>query len=810
LISRVAVRLKWLRRKLGRSHWAARLLGIRPPPGEAELPGLLLIQIDGLSRPEFERALAGGSLPFLARLIRRRHFSVESFYSGVPSSTPAVQGELFHGVRTAVPSFQFLHRATGKVFRMYDAEAAATVEANLAAEGSEPLLKDGSAYSDIYRAGAARSRYCSRDLAPDELLRRLHPFTSILLCLAYAPTILRMLALALLECGLAVVDAVKGLRHRENFFPEVAFIPARVVVCVLLRELIRFQVMLDLERGTQVVHANFLGYDEQAHRRGPDSAFARWTLKGIDRAIRDIYHAAARCRHRDYELIVHSDHGQERCIPYATKHGRGFEEALREVFAEGPLAGREIWTSRFPERLGHALDQLRPMFGLRPSTRPPLGAPDPARQIVVTAMGPLGHLYLPEEIEAPALESCAARLIALAAIPLVLRRLPDGSVRAMNRRGNWSLPADRAEVLGADHPFLDEATADLVRLCAHPDAGDLVVSGWDPRGRPLSFPLENGAHGGPGATETHGFLLLPDRIRRWHLAHLPRTGHRVRGEDLRKIVLHFLGRDGPRVERVPRPPPRDREAAIRVMTYNLHSCLGIDGKVRPERIARVINDFDPDLVAVQEVDAHRPRSGHLDQARRIADHLRMEHAFHAMFEEQKERYGIAIFSRHPFTLVKAGYLTRAAPRRLLSENRGAIWVTLGLAGHPRIHFVNTHFGLGRDERRIQAGQLLGPDWLGGIPEDEPAILCGDLNSGPRSAAYQLLQTRLLDAQVSLPDHRPLPTFSSVKPLFRIDHVFTSRHFAIERVEVPDTPTALLASDHLPLCVELTLHGGSAP
>lgn len=808
MISRVAVRLKWLQRRLSRSHWSARLLGIKPPPGEAELPGLILLQIDGLSRPEFERALQNGRLPFLAGLIRRRHFTLESFYSGVPSTTPSVQAELFHGVRCAVPAFQFLHRATGKVLRMYDGDAAARVESEIAARGHGPLLEDGSAYSDIFRAGASRSRYCSQDLAPGEILRRLHPFKTILLGAAYAPTMFRMAGLAAVEFGLAVVDAVKGLRQHEHAIPEIAFIPARVVVCCLLREAVRFQVMLDIERGTPVIHANFLGYDEQAHRRGPDSAFAHWTLKGIDRAIRDIYRAASHCRYRDYELIVHSDHGQEHTVPYEVKQGRAFEAALQEVFSTGPLAGRAIWTSKLPERLGHALEGIRLILGMKPSATPPVGAPDPARQIVVAAMGPLGHLYFPQQIPATDADDYASRLVRQAGVPLVLRPGRDGIVHAFNRRGRWTLPDDRAEVLGADHPFLAEAACDLARLCAHPDAGDLVVSGWDPGNPPLSFPLENGAHCGPGSAETHGFLLLPDRIRRWHLSHLPRTGRRVRGEDLRKIALHFLGRDGPREERVPLHPGRGPDLPLRVMTYNIHSCLGIDGKVRPERVARAINHFDPDLVAVQEVDAHRPRSGHHDQSQRIADHLRMGHVFHAMFEEQKERYGIAVFSRHPFTLVKSGFLTLAAPR-LFRETRGAIWVKLEFEGRPAVHFLNTHFGLGRSERRIQAEELLGMDWLGRIPENEAVILCGDFNSSPRSAPCRMIRSRLRDVQESLPGHAPQPTFSSVKPLVRIDHVFVSPHFKVDRVEIPDTPTALLASDHLPLCVELSLHSEAA-
>jgi endonuclease/exonuclease/phosphatase family metal-dependent hydrolase len=82
------------------------------------------------------------------------------------------------------------------------------------------------------------------------------------------------------------------------------------------------------------------------------------------------------------------------------------------------------------------------------------------------------------------------------------------------------------------------------------------------------------------------------------------------------------------------------------MTYNIHSCIGIDGKVRPERIARVINHCEADIVAVQEIDAHRARSGLHDQSQVIADHLRMTHVFHAMLEEEKERYGIAIFAKN--------------------------------------------------------------------------------------------------------------------------------------------------------------------
>ncbi|MDT8379380.1 MAG: hypothetical protein RQ739_10855 [Desulfotignum sp.] len=46
----------------------------------------------------------------------------------------------------------------------------------------------------------------------------------------------------------------------------------------------------------------------------------------------------------------------------------------------------------------------------------------------------------------------------------------------------------------------------------HPDAGDIVISGWDPMDMPLSFNIEGGAHGGPGKEETCGIVLLPGNL----------------------------------------------------------------------------------------------------------------------------------------------------------------------------------------------------------------------------------------------------------------------------------------------------------
>lgn len=792
-----------MRRKWNRTKLAAWILGPPVKSEPTEGPGLIMIQIDGLSRRQFEAAMAAGRMPYLARLLRQRHSSLESFYSGVPSTTPAVQGEIFYGVKAVVPSFEFLDHRSGRMFRMYEAESADEIEGRMVEQGAAPLFEGAHVYSNIYRGGAAESHYCSADLTVDRLKERLNPLKSLVLGIVYLPTIIRVTGLALLELFIAIWDVIGGSIAQGNLFDELRFVPARVGICLAAREAIRFRVLLDIERGVPVIQANFLGYDEQAHRRGPDSDFAHWTLKGIDDAIRDIHRAAGGTSLVDYELLVYSDHGQERSTPYEILHCRPVEEATAEVFSRGLTAGKKFGKRRRPDRPRSLDEGRRRLLQQRPGHAGFGTVEESAEKINITAMGPIGHIYLPISLGDDDLADYAAALVDDAAIPLVLFRSGDGKTRARNVRGEWSLPADGAQIVGHDHPFLESVIEDLIMLSRHPDAGEFIISGWDPEAPPLSFPRERGAHGGPGSEETHGFVLVPDRILRWHLAHHAASGRWLRGTDLREVVRHYLGKDEERREIVFSGKPREPDLPLRFMTYNIHSCVGLDGRVRPERIARVINYFDPDIVAVQEVDAHRPRSGGHDQAKVIADHLRMEHSFYAVFEEELEKYGLAIFSRYPFELVKTEHLTPAYPGR--REARGAMWVTLSsLPGVEKVHVINTHFGLGRDERRRQVERLLGPDWLGGIPDDEPIILCGDLNSREKSLVWQRLGQKMRDVQIGLPGHRVRATFPTLRAFVRIDHLFVSRHFSVERVEVPDTATAIIASDHFPLCAELSL------
>lgn len=755
MITRFHKVLRKIRKSMSRIEWVAKLLG-HPvcPPAYTTHPGLVLLQIDGLARTQFERALRQGRMPFLKHLAEQQGYVLTDMYAGVPSTTPAVQAELFFGVRAAVPSFQFVHRQSGEQFAMYSPRGANTMAAILEEKGNTPLLKGGTSYSNIYAGGAEEARFCAQSLNLESFLRAAHPLNVLLVLLLHSGKYLRVLGYTGIELGLAVFDFFGGIIERKNFFKELTFIPKRIGVCAGLREIIRFRVKLDITRGMPVICASFLGYDEQAHRRGPGSTFAHWSLKGIDGTIKDIFRTALRSDCREYQVIIYSDHGQEATVSYSSQHDRDIQHAVR-----GVLAG---WMS-----------------------------PDQVEETQISAMGPVGHVYLPEPLPPQDLRSLACQLVERAKIPLVLFRGETGAV-AVNREGEFDPRRAPEPVLGADHPFLQQAAEDLAALCDHPDAGDLILSGWFPGAPPMTFPVENGAHGGPGKEETRGFLLLPPFMK---------TGKTVlRPLDLRHIALSFLRNRKP--ERI--PVPLKDKLSLRTISYNIHSCICMDGKISPERIARILDWYQPDLVALQEVDVDKKRTGYRDQAQWIADYLEMNHFFFPVVTRNGEKYGIAVLSRFPFIDIKNSWLPSLPPANR-RERRGVIQARIDTP-YGILHFLNTHLGLHVKERQRQVQELLGPGWLGSIPPDEAVIFCGDFNAGPRSVVYRELTRRLRDTQTECTTPR-MHTFFSGNPFLCLDHIFISPHFTPLTVEVPKTQDVKMASDHLPLIADLRLDSG---
>jgi endonuclease/exonuclease/phosphatase family metal-dependent hydrolase len=780
-----------LRRRLSRDEWAIRHLGLSSSEGTSEEPGLLLIQIDGLPRRQLEAAIANGRMPFLNRLRDHGQYSLHTFYSGLPSTTPAVQGELFYGVRTGVPAFSFLDRAIGEMGMLFDPDWARRFEDKFAAKG-EGLLRGGSSWSNIFSGGAdsSESNFCVAHTGFGDTWRSGRIIQILIFLLLQFPAMLRISGLVLLELIIGLPEAARGIFKGQWFSQEFGMVLSRMCVGVALREIVTIGGKVDVTRGLPIVHLNFLGYDELSHRRGPGSRFAHWSLKGIDRAIKDLFLAAYRSQRRDYHVWIFSDHGQQETHSFAMEQSDGIKtivaESLERMLATNPTGSARSEVHPLPQlfrrsarRRRNLKERLLDAFTVKRG-----------ESFSIAATGSVGHLYLAEPISDGQKHSLARSLVERGNVPGVLHRANDGKIIWHHAYGETLVPDELPGQLQSHPPALrTELAQDVVKLCENENSGDLVLLGWNWDGTSWSFAPERGAHAGPGPDETQGFLVVPPGTK------LPAdSADFVRPTVLRDAALAVLGRKELATAEVPPPYP----ARLRVMSYNVHSCIGMDGRISPRRIARVIAEQSPDVVALQELDHGRMRSRGENQATAIAQILNYHVTFLATVTRGAERYGHAVLSRWPIRTVKVAEL----PSRSFSiwpEPRGALWSRIFLGNTP-INIITTHLGLSAKERLEQMQTLLGPQWLGPILDTQAIILCGDFNLPPGTAPYRLAADRLYD--VASHGAEALNTFISAKPFARIDHIFVSSHFTTESVTVVRNYLTRVSSDHLPILADL--------
>ncbi|HVR82966.1 MAG TPA: endonuclease/exonuclease/phosphatase family protein [Planctomycetota bacterium] len=241
------------------------------------------------------------------------------------------------------------------------------------------------------------------------------------------------------------------------------------------------------------------------------------------------------------------------------------------------------------------------------------------------------------------------------------------------------------------------------------------------------------------------------------------------------------------------------------MTYNVHRCVGLDGRHAPQRIAEIIARQDPDIVALQELETGHPRTGSIDQAQVLSAILKADFHYHAARQRGEARFGNAIFSRLPMRKVQSAILPTLP--QIPIQTRGALWVAIRV-GREEVQIINTHLGLLHHERFLQAGALCSKDWLAHpVYQGQPRVLCGDFNATTASRVYRLFMEALQDAR-SLSPSPAGRTWPSFLPVFRYDHIFVCPRIRVRGVTVPKTPLTVLASDHLPLVADIEIREGT--
>lgn len=226
------------------------------------------------------------------------------------------------------------------------------------------------------------------------------------------------------------------------------------------------------------------------------------------------------------------------------------------------------------------------------------------------------------------------------------------------------------------------------------------------------------------------------------------------------------------------------DGTIRVLSYNVRNCLGMDGKTDYSRVSGVIRSIHPNIVALQELDSVTTRSNDIDVLKVLAENSGMYSIYGASISYRGGKYGIGILSSEK--PLNTSFIS--LPGR--EEKRGLLIVEFS-----NFVFFCSHFSL-TEADRLASVELINQK---AKEYQKRVIFAGDLNTKPGSDAIKMLS----DNWINLSGTNP--TFPSNGPNECIDYIFGLNccnfiYPILRHMVVPEA----MASDHCPIFVDLKL------
>jgi uncharacterized membrane protein YvlD (DUF360 family) len=318
-----------------------RFIARRAHPARTDVPGILYIEIDGLSLPVLHQALERGAMPNVKRLLDAGTHRAIGWTPDSSPQTVSSQAGILMGNNDNLPSFRWYDRARKKVTLPGLPADTAMVEAELRC-GRDLLADGGAARVNMFSGGASESTYTFSTLlttsnkSPAYYLFLLNPYI-----------VTRLITLFIADCWhetyFGIRQRLRDERPRKS--RRAPYPLLRAFMTSLMAELGLYTLITDIVRGVPAVYISFTGYDEVAHYSGIAREDAWSVLYRLDRQFARVARAIESAP-RPYATILLSDHGQTEGEPFKKRYGVSLADLVARFAGasvdEGP-ASSEDW-----------------------------------------------------------------------------------------------------------------------------------------------------------------------------------------------------------------------------------------------------------------------------------------------------------------------------------------------------------------------------------------------------------------------------------------------------------------------------------
>lgn len=516
----------------------------RGNPTKTELPGILYLEIDGLGKERFERALREGYMPTLKKWLDEGKYKITPWETDFTAQTGAMQAGILQGNNDGIPAYRWWDRKQKRIVMSGNPQDLIGLEARLS--NQRGLLADGGASrGNMFSGDATESLFTfstllnrERGMGPGFYMYFFSPFI-------VARIISRFVLEVIEEWADAAVQNIQHRRGKVKYVvtarnPGYAFL--RGFMGPVLQDLTTYSVISDIARGLPAVYALYAGYDDLSHFAGMDSPEAFEMLKETDHYFARI-ERALKFAPRPYKIIILSDHGQTTGPTFKSAYGVSLEDLVKalvkgngDVFAD--LDTNEAWdnvnaflseslnsntrTSSLARKTLASKTNKDKLVAIGPDRDPKHTDPEfekaLAKDVIVLGSGCTGLIYFRHADERLTYEQIQEQypelilgLMNHPGIGFILVQTAEQGLVAMGRGGVCYLDDGKVEGVNPLAPYGPNALRHARREMSFDDSPDIIVnSKIDAQTQELpGFENQVSHHGGLGGPQNHPFIYHP-------------------------------------------------------------------------------------------------------------------------------------------------------------------------------------------------------------------------------------------------------------------------------------------------------------
>jgi len=504
-------------------------------------PGLLMMEIDGLSYWHLKHAIEEGLLPTFRRLMDEDGYKVSHVDCGLPSQTSACQAGIMFGDNYDIPAFRWYDKDQQKLY----VSSRDAPEINARYAHGRGLMHGGASINNMLNGDARLSLLTLADLRAGDEEQRSQRARDIYLLLLNPYFLMRVIVLFLWEAlvevwqyGKARIrDVQPRLNRLHGGYPFI-----RAATTVFMRDVSGYLTALEVIRGAPSIYVTWPGYDEVAHHSGPWSSDAFGVLQRYDEVIASMLDLIERKAPRSYNFVILSDHGQSFGATFKQRYGQDLKEYLEtlipaHVKVHASMGGDEgsVSVTAMSAELENVQERGQGgMVGKKVVGGAKNFLPDASQtltdeevaaldaNITVCGSGNIAQVYFdiaPRKLTLEELNSVypgmVDEMVHHEGVGLIVGYNHEGQPVALGKSGARNLHT--GEVTGEDPMVMfgdpDLRADQMRRIADFPHAGDLIVNSTVyPDGTVAAMEELIGNHGGIGGEQTDAFIFHPPSL----------------------------------------------------------------------------------------------------------------------------------------------------------------------------------------------------------------------------------------------------------------------------------------------------------